>query len=67
MSEPAASTNASPVKDENQNKETPVSIRSVKIDFQIERRYREKKTFYRRSQRSFVVDNLRVIEKRIET
>lgn len=42
MSEPIATTKESPVKDENQNKETPVSVQCVKYDFKWGRRYREK-------------------------
>lgn len=40
MSEQAAKTNASPVEDENQNKDLPVSIINTKFGFEIQRRYR---------------------------
>jgi hypothetical protein len=57
MSEQAATTNASPPKDENQNKDTPVSLDDQKSLLKSERRS-EEKTFHRHSQHFAVIDNL---------
>lgn len=45
MSEQAATTASSPVQDDNQSKDTPVSLCDGKNELNVERRYRGKKTF----------------------
>lgn len=51
MSEQAATTKTSPPKDENQNKDTPVSLFGPKSTLKSERRS-EEKTFHRHSKHS---------------
>lgn len=42
MSDQAANLITTPAKDENQNKETPVSLKVIKFNKKLKRRYREK-------------------------